>query len=502
MLKVDPSTKAVICGDDQLTFGELEARAARFVNGLKKRGLKVGDCVAMLLPNSIEFAEIAYACEKAGFWFAAINRSLKGAEVAYIVQDSQSVAFFAHESLAEAAIIAASVPALKIRAAIGEIPGFESYENLILEATSDPIVPTVTAGGRMYYTSGTTGRPKGVRRLRANAEDERIRQKRWAPLISGKSVNLCPGPLYHAAPLRFDLITPLFLGVTAVIMERFDPEAFLGMIQKHQVTHSHMVATMFRRLLALPYKVRASYDISSMEQILHGAAPTAVPIKRAMIDWFGPILHEYYGGSEGGGTDIKSAEWLAKPGSVGKAFYKRKVVILDDDDNEQLPEKVGRVFFDYLGEPTFQYHNDFEKTLKAFSGRRFTLGDYGYLDHDHFLFLTGRSSEIIIAGGVNIYPVEVDAILQNHKMVLDSATIGIPSKEYGEEVKSVVLLQKGARAHENLKKELIDYCLQRLSKYKCPRSVDFVDSLPRSEAGKIQRTLVRKSYWANETSQV
>ena len=269
----------------------------------------------------------------------------------------------------------------------------------------------------------------------------------------------------------------------------------MRLIDRHKVTHTHLVATMFHRLLALGPEVRARYDVSSLQYVLHGAAPTPVHVKRGILEWLGPIVYEYYAGTEGGGTAITPEEWLQKPGSVGKPTMGRTLEILDDQGQPLATGQIGRVFFSVPEAGGFEYFGDPEKTQAAYLGNRFTLGDHGYLDEDGYLFLTGRTSEVIISGGVNIYPAEIDAALLMHEAVADVAAIGVPNDEFGEEVKAVVMLAQGRTASPALEQELIAFCRARLAHFKCPRSVDFVAELPRSDAGKVQRRLVRAPYW-------
>jgi len=315
------------------------------------------------------------------------------------------------------------------------------------------------------------------------------------PLLSGKSLALCTGPLYHAAPFAYNLVEPLHRGVGVVLMDKWDPEETLRLIERHRVTHTHMVATMFHRLLALPEAVRKRYDLSSLRYVLHGAAPTPVHVKRAMLEWLGPVIFEYYAGTEGGGTFITPQQWLQKPGSVGLPVLDREVVILDEADNPRPRGEIGRVFFSVPEAGGFEYFKDQEKTSAAYVGNRFTLGDHGYLDEDGFLFLTGRTSELIISGGVNIYPAEVDSVLLMHPAVADVAVVGVPNDEFGEEVKAVVLPAEGRAPSAELAQELVAFCKDHLAHFKCPRSVDFVSELPRSEAGKVYRRRVRERYW-------
>ena len=503
--KVGNEPLALISPRAVRTYTELEQNANRLVSYLRQQGLVEGDSVAMICCNRVEFIEVYMACQRGGWWFTPMNRHLKVAEIQYVLEDSGAAALFAEDSIAPAVEAAAGLSALKVRVSIGPLGGFKLYDSLMLAAVAEVPEAGIKAGVTRY-TSGTTGRPKGVRKPEHRGQDEEVRRKRWpSQLQSGQGVVLCNGPLYHAAPMKYDLLLPLKFKVTVILTDKWDPEETLRLIEKYGVTHMHMVPSMFKRMLDLPAEVRQKYDISSIEQIVHGAAPTPIPIKKAMIDWMGPVLFEYYGGSEGGGTDITSQEWLQKPGSVGRAWHNQVVTILDGEGQAQPVNKIGNVYFGTPKEGAFYYHNDPEKTRSAFSGNYFTLGDQGYLDEDGFLFLTGRTSELIIAGGVNIYPAEVDAVLLTHEYVADVATIGIPHDSWGEEVKSVVVLRSGSSglaSEENIAEKLMEHCRKHLAKFKCPRSIDFVEDLPRTEAGKIQRHLVRKPFWVGRQTQI
>jgi long-chain acyl-CoA synthetase len=335
-------------------------------------------------------------------------------------------------------------------------------------------------GTAMLYTSGTTGRPKGVRKPAA------IPQLATIPSAASyrpdaPNLHLCTGPLYHAAPLAFSLTLPLMLGAGVVLMERWDAEDTLRLIEAHRITHTHLVPTMFHRLLALPEETRARYDLSSLELVLHGAAPCPVHVKRAIIEWLGPIVHEYYAATEGTGAFVDSATWLARPGTVGKPAD-GQVRVLDERGEPVPPRQVGTL---YLKAP---------ETRSAYHGDYFTLGDMGYLDEDGFLFLTDRSAHLIIRGGVNVYPAEAEAVLLGHRAVLDVAVIGVPSAEWGEEVLAVVQLADGFSPSEELGRDLVAFCRRTLAHFKCPRAVDFVGALPRQDNGKLYKHALREHY--------
>ena len=492
-----PERPAILSDRGNLSYGELNARANQLARALRTRGLAEGDAVALMCSNRPEFAEVYAACLRAGLRMTCLNFHLQADEAGYIVDDCEARAFIAEgERVAEVAhAAAAAAPKASVRLTIGEsIPGFESYAEALAPESGEDL-PDPVRGGTMLYTSGTTGRPKGVYRREIPAPEAAATPSR-EPMVRDESVVLCTGPLYHAAPLQTNLNVPLQRGITVVLMDRWDAEDSLRLVEKHKVTHTHMVATMFHRLLALPQDVKDRYDISSLRYVLHGAAPTPVHIKQAMMDWLGPKLFEYYAATEGGGTFITPEQWLEKPGSVGPANPGRVVEILDDDGNDLGVGEVGTVYFNRPEQGAFEYFKDAEKTASAYRGDRFTLGDHGYLDEDGYLFLTGRTSELIISAGVNIYPAEVDAVLLMHPSIADAACVGVPNEERGEEVKAVVQLAPGLEPSEALAAELIAFCRNRLASFKCPRSVDFDPTLPRGDAGKVQRNKVRARYWS------
>ncbi len=314
---------------------------------------------------------------------------------------------------------------------------------------------------------------------------------------------MCAGPAYHAAPLAFDVNASIMAGNPLVFIDKWDSEGVLKAIQDYKVTRAHLVPIMFQRLLALPHEVKAKYDVSSMTYIIHGAAPCSPDVKMAMIEWFGPIIHEYYAGSEGGaGFVTNTEEWLTKPGTVGKLPMPGAAKILDDEGNECPTGQSGTIYFRVSPIAPFEYYKDPEKTKNAHRGDYFTLGDVGYFDEDGYLFLTGRSAETIISGGVNIYPQEIDNELIKHPAVEDACTIGVPNDEWGEEVKAVLTLNPGFSGSPDLAKEIQAFARQHLAGYKVPRTIDFVDELPRSPAGKIQRGRVRKPYWAGRSREI
>ncbi|HVF32590.1 MAG TPA: AMP-binding protein, partial [Acidimicrobiales bacterium] len=357
----------------------------------------------------------------------------------------------------------------------------------------------------MLYTSGTTGRPKGVDRpVTASAAAEAARTPTATQAASRydpeTDLHLCTGPLYHAAPLAFSLSGPLAAGVGVVMMDGWDARLALDLIERHGITHTHMVPTMFHRLLAIPEEERKARDTSKLRYVIHGAAPCPVQVKKALIDWLGPVVYEYYAATEGSGSFVGPEEWLKKPGTVGKPATDDHVRILDEERRELPRNEVGVIYLKAPAAGRFQYYKDEEKTAKSYLGDEgyFTLGDHGYLDDDGWLFLTGRSAELIISGGVNIYPAEVDAVLLTHPAVGDVGVIGIPNPDWGEEVKAVVELKEGLTGSTDLSAELIEFCRERLAHYKCPRTVDFLDELPRHDNGKLYRKKLRELYVADE----
>ena len=497
-----PQNAAVITQYGERSFAELNANANRLVRLLAQHGIGPGDSVAIVTKNRPEFIETLVATTRSGIRFTPINFHLKGEEIGYIVDNCEAKAFVADASLGQPVIEApnhASGAHLLLSVG-GEIEGFTDFSTAIANLDDDNIEQP-ELGSRMLYTSGTTGRPKGVYR-----KAKLLEVPQWgdtpAAYTPGQDRGLVTGPGYHAAPLLIDIVQPLWSGVGIVMMDKWDAEECLRLIEEHKITHTHMVATMFHRMLGLPEDTRTKYDLSSLKFLIHGAAPCPVHIKHAMIDWLGPIIWEYYAATEGGGGFlVGSEEWLTKPGTVGCPGPEFDNKILDDDGN---PVAIGEIGTIYMRAPDvsqgrFEYYKDNNKTSKSYRGDYFTLGDMGYFDEDGYLFLTGRSAELIISGGVNIYPQEVDSEIHKHPAVVDVCTIGVPNDEWGEEVKSVVQLHNDVEPSQALTDELITWAGERLANFKCPRSIDYVSELPRSAAGKIQRRVVREPYWENNS---
>ena len=495
-----PSRPAIISPTGSRTFAQLNGNANQLVRALRRRGVRAGDSVALVCTNRPAFAEVVAACHRSGLRLTPINWHLTAEEAAYIAADCEARVLVVDSSLPATAVgVAEAVAESAVRLCVGgALPGYESYEDVLAaEAATD--IDDAVIGSTMLYTSGTTGRPKGVHRLAA-PPGRTINL--FGYIEGGADLHLCTGPLYHAAPLAFSLAVPLGFGVGVVLMEEWDAEEALRLIDRHQVTHTHMVPTMFHRLLSLSPDVVAKYDTSSLRSIVHGAAPCPRAVKAALIEWLGPIVWEYYAATEGTGSFVDSATWLTKPGTVGRPLGAGLMIVGDEEGN---PLPAGEVGLVYLRAPSlgrFDYFKDADKTASTYRGDYFTLGDVGYMDDDGFLFLTDRTANLIISGGVNIYPAEIDAVILEHPAVGDVATIGVPNDEWGEEVKAVVELQPGLEPSADLASSIIELCRARLAHFKCPRTVDFVDVLPRQDNGKIYKRLLRDRYREQATARI
>jgi len=487
-----------------MTYRELDQGSMQIARLLRSRGLQPGDALAIYLENHPRFLETCWAAQRSGLRYTTISSRLTAPEVEYIVKDCGARAFVTSAEKAEVAT--------ELTAALAEIQRFmfdrtiNGYENLDQLAALQAAEPLEDEqeGVSMLYSSGTTGRPKGVQRPRTGDPmgtkplNFDIFVDRYR--VTADSIYLSPAPLYHAAPLGFNM-SFLRMGATCIIMEHFDACEAMRLIEHYRITHSQWVPTMFVRMLKLPDEARARYDLSSLEVAVHAAAPCPIPIKEKMIDWWGPILEEYYAGTEGNGsTSITSAEWLAHKGSVGLP-QTAEVHVLDDDGNELPPGKPGLIFFAGGGE--FEYHNDPERTRASHNDRGWsTLGDIGYLDDEGFLYLTDRKAHMIIRGGVNVYPQEAENLLITHPKVLDAAVIGVPSDDFGEEVKGVVEVLPGVEPGPELEAELIAFCHEHLARYKSPASIDFDVELPRHATGKLYKRLIKDRYWGKKDTRI
>jgi long-chain acyl-CoA synthetase len=494
-----PDTPAIIMAGsgETLTYAELEAQSNRIAHLLRGLGLVRGDTIAILMHNEIDFLPICWAAQRSGLVYVAMSTKLTADEAGYIAQDSGAKAIFCSPALAEVAVAATPTLTATARLCTGTgAPGCTRLHDAIQTMPTTRIADE-SAGRDMLYSSGTTGRPKGVRGPLPEGPIDQVDALsgmvamlyQFAPGMK----YLSPAPLYHAAPLRYCMSVHKF-GGTVVVMEKFDPEAYLALVEKHHITHSQLVPTMFVRMLKLPEDVRTKYDLSSLKVAIHAAAPCPVDVKHAMIAWWGPVIYEYYSATEGAGfTAISPQEWLARPGSVGKSIL-GEIRVLDDDGNRLGPNEVGRIFFH--GGGSFSYHNDPEKTASVMGEHGATFGDIGRVDEEGYLFLTDRAAFMIISGGVNVYPQEAENTLISHPEVADVAVFGIPDEVMGEAVHAVVQPRDMAKAGPDLEAELLAYVRSRLSHVKCPKRIDFRAELPRHDTGKLYKRLLKDEYWA------
>ncbi len=501
---VSPSAIAVVEPDGtELTAGQLLANANRLVHGLRALGLQPGDCIATVLDNSAAMLEAFLAAHQAGWYLTPINWHLTAPEIAYILADCEAAAVISTPRVGEAVVKACeeagTIPAAARLSTGGVLPGFRALDELRAEQSGE-LPERRTAGASMTYTSGTTGKPKGVKRPLVPAPPETVATQQalflslFGIMPGSPGVHFVGAPLYHTAVLNF-ATNHLHLGHTLVLVDRWDPEGMLKLIEQRKVTSSHMVPTQFNRLLKLPDEVRAKYDVSSLSHIIHSAAPCPVSTKREMLAWWGPCIYEYYAASEGGGTACTPAEWLKKPGTVGKPWPISEIRVLDDAHQPVPPGTAGTVWI-RMGNFKFEYHRDQAKTGDAWRDGFFTVGDAGYLDEDGYLFLCDRKADMIISGGVNIYPAEIEAVLLSHPAVADAAVFGIPDDDWGEQVRAVVQPTAAAAGDASLTADLMAYAAERLAKYKLPRAIDFVSEMPRDPNGKLYKRKLRDPYWA------
>jgi len=505
----DPDKLATIMlqSGESLTYGELNERSIRLARLLRSSGLGPGDVVALFMDNNIRYHEIYWAAVRSGMYLCAVNKYLTAEEAAYIINDSGSKAVITSASMAEAAgAMLGDLDDCPVRLVTdGRIEGYESYEDEVAKYPTDPL-DEEPLGDFMNYSSGTTGRPKGIKRpLTGTTFDQPGTLDALLSTlynIGPDTIYLSPAPLYHSAPLAFTAGVHSS-GGTIVIMEKFDPVESLRAIETHKITHSQWVPTMFIRMLKLDESERSGFDLSSHEVAVHAAAPCPVDVKHQMIEWWGPIIYEYYGGTElNGMTYCNSEQWLAHPGTVGAPILGTLHVC--DEAGVELPAgEAGTIYFG-RDEMPFEYHNDAEKTegSKHPANPLWTkLGDVGYLDDDGFLFLTDRESFMIISGGVNIYPQEIEDALCMHPLIADVAVFGVPNPDTGEEVKAVVQLADGVEESNAVRGQIMEHARENLAKYKVPRSIDFEAELPRLE-GKLYKRILKDRYWGNKTSRI
>ncbi|OMC47005.1 acyl-CoA synthetase [Mycobacterium sp. IS-2888] len=495
----------IMAGGPTISFGELHARSLRVAAMLHGAGLRRGDGVALVLPNRPEFFEITWGCQLSGLYYTPVNTHFTAEEVCYVIDDSDAKAVFVDASMGELAAHVRDVnAAVEVHLVVGGAapPGWRAYEDA-LAAAGDP--PPTADGSEMLYSSGTTGRPKAVRRPLPGDGNGSWAQSVLELALTHKygmdrsSVYLSPAPLYHAAGVNYTMAVHR-VGAAAIVMAKFDAETVLQLIETHGVTHAQFVPTMFVRMLKLPRAVRDKYDVSSLRCVIHAAAPCPVDVKHQMMKWFGPIIHEYYGGTEGfAGTTIGPEEWLAHPGSVGIPMA--PVHVLDEDGRELPTGQPGELYFE--GGPDFEYFKDPAKTASVSNDRGWrSLGDMGYVDEDGYMYLTDRSTFMIVSGGVNIYPQEAENVLVMHPKLVDAAVFGVPNDEFGEEVKAVVQPAEGVTPGPDLEAELIEYCRVHLAGYKCPRTVEFEPELPRDPNGKLYKRRIRERYWQGRASRI
>ena len=509
----DPEWIAAVDPDGtEYTAGELLSRANRLVHALRGLGLEKDDGICGLVPNGVDGLVLYLAALQAGWYYTPINWHLTGPEIGYIVADSEAKAFFVHERHAEAGVKGADEAGLdpSRRISFGGVDGFVPVEEFTA-GYPDTKPEDRGNGATMHYTSGTTGRPKGVRRaLHGIDPDDSAELLSFLlglfgitpgrPATGEHQAHLVTSPNYHTAVTQFGG-TALQMGHTLVYMDKWDAEDTLRVIEKYKVTNTHMVPTHFKRLLTLPEETRAKYDVSSMRWAIHAAAPCPVPLKHQMLDWWGPCIWEYYAATEGGGTICSPEDWLAHPGTVGKAWPISELLIVDADGEEVPTGTPGTIYMKMAG-VQFEYKGDPEKTRKERLRDYFTVGDIGYLTEDGFLFLSDRKSDMIISGGANIYPAEIENEIILHPKVADVAVFGIPNDEWGEEIKAVVEPAAGVEPGEALTREIFEFLKPRLAKMKWPRTIDYTEALPREPNGKLLKRKLRDPYWADRKTAI
>jgi long-chain acyl-CoA synthetase len=498
----DPDYLAIVDPDGtEHAAGDVLARANQIVHALRALGMERGDAVAAVLPNGAQPLQVYLAALQAGFYYVPINYRLSPSEVAYIINDAEAKVFISHERFAELANAAAEeakVPTTH-RLAHGSIPGFTSFGDVV-DKQPTALPENRSTGAAMHYTSGTTGKPKGVRRALNDIEPDVSAElftfllQMFGIMPNEGNVHLSTSPNYHTAVTTF-AGNSLHMKHTVVCMDKWDAEETLRLIDRYKCTHTHMVPTQFIRMLQLPDDVKKKYDVSAMKWAIHAAAPCPVDVKRKMLEWWGPVIWEYYAATEGGGTIAPPDEWLKYPGTVGRAWPSAELKITDDDGN-RLPTGEPGVVWMKMPTASFEYKGDKKKTNESHDAEGyFTVGDIGYFNEDGYLFLCDRKSDMIIAGGVNIYPAEIEGCIHEHPQVADVAVFGIPDQDMGEQIKAVVQPLPGVAHDDALRESIMDHVHAKLGKYKWPRSLDFVEELPREPTGKLLKRKLRDPYW-------
>jgi long-chain acyl-CoA synthetase len=504
--KTDPGRPAYVMASsgETVTYRELDERSNQGAQLFRALGLRTGDVVAILMENNARYFEIAWAAQRSGLYYTCISSKLTAHEIAYIVRDCGAKALITSAGVGPVVDeLPALLPGIRLFM-VGEARApYESFEAARSAMPTTPIADQ-TAGTDMLYSSGTTGRPKGVKPpLTGDPIDAPNAFSALPKLIFGfpdQCTYLSPAPLYHAAPLRWCMAVHR-MGGTVVVMEKFDPEACLALIERYKIDCGQFVPTHFVRMLKLPDKVRERYDVSSLRSVVHAAAPCPTPVKEQMMTWWGPVIHEYYAGTEGNGfCYISPADWLAHKGSVGRAIIGELRIC--GDDGEPLPPRTEGVVY-FANGPPLSYHNDPQKAAENTNKHGWTtLGDVGWIDEEGYLYLTDRKSFMIISGGVNIYPQEIENLLVTHPKVADAAVVGAPDEEMGERVVAVIQPMDWADAGDQLRNELMAFARQNLSHVKAPRAVDFMQELPRHPTGKLYKRLIRDAYWGREGSRI
>jgi long-chain acyl-CoA synthetase len=506
-----PEWGALVAPDGtEYTAGELVAAANQVSHGLRALGLSAGDTVACVIPNSAEFMQLYLGALQIGCYFTPINHHLVGPEIAYIVNDSDAKVFVGSaehaDEVAKALTEVDGIAATNLFSVDGAIDGMRPFAELTDGQPTDAPEGR-TAGNPMHYTSGTTGKPKGVKRPLVEIDPDDLAalyvgfQQMFGVQPFDDNVHITGSPLYHTAVLLWTA-NSLHMGHKVVLMDKWKPEGMLQLIDQHKVTTSHMVPTQFHRMLALPEEVRAKYDCSSTRCMVHAAAPCPPDIKRRMIDWWGDAIMEYYAATEGGGTIITAQEWLQKPGSVGKAWPGSEIRIHDDETGEWLGANVEGTVYMSLALANFEYKGDEKKTKANRKEGFFTVGDWGLIDDDGYLFLKDRKSDMIISGGVNIYPAEIESVLLTFPKICDVAVFGIPHEDWGEEIKAVVQPAEAVDPGDELRDEIFAFCEDKLAKFKRPKTIDFLPELPRDPNGKLYKRKLRDPYWEGRDAKI